>query len=166
MLKSTLSSRNRGVTNRVKYYQLSRTICPANRGVKSLGVTLPLPALTNSQPATDRTDFPSFSPSCCPYLASVRVCGCVNREQREFPPDCDSLLLWLTRVLTKTVRRHGDADCRPLATVLEAAASVAKCAVSPLPLQKTVGLGLSGNWEGFVVKTWQPWRQLQFTDKR
>ncbi len=64
---------------------------------------------------------------------------CVNQEQRECPADCDSLLLWLTRVLTTTPSRHGDADFRTLAPVLAATVSVAKSVGSPLLCETRLG---------------------------
>ncbi len=118
-----------------------RVVWLVNWGVKSLGVTLPLPSLTNSQPATDRTDFPSLSLRAVVLIWLRWECVVVWIENREnfllTVTHCCSE--WLTRVLTTTLSRHGDADCRPLAPVLAAAGNVAKSAVSPLPCETRLG---------------------------
>lgn len=76
---------------------------------------------THSRPLTGQISRLSLSLRAVVLIWPRWECGCVNREQRVFPPDCDSLLLWLTRILTKTLRRHGDAHCRPLGSSAEAA---------------------------------------------
>lgn len=151
------------MTRRVKYY---RAVWLVNWGVKSLGVTLPFPSphsQTRSRPLTGQISRLSRRAVVLIWLRRECVVVCESRTERM------SSWLWLTAALTHArVNNNTESPWRrrlpPSCSGFSGGSQCCQVRGFPPSLRNAVGLFLSSNCAGLVVKTWQSWQQVRFTD--